>query len=242
MAPSGSCVAGAERHSDVFELVVLGSFAQRQSSGYGHNSFAARHLTKVFSGKLTQSCVARKFSIGMAGYYERRIWEPSPNAYPSLARLRRGFAYQTFVPGHIADAEWSIPTHVAEDIVRAETALRALDSMPHIAGIEALSRLLLRAESISSSQIEGLVVSQRKLAQALFDPRLAGPLSTATAGSAAHLSMSSSGDEGPWGSSCLRSAMYSWRTPTGTLPASPPIVTVPSTIDHRCLLGHSRPV
>jgi Fic family protein len=34
--------------------------------------------------------------------------------------------------------------------------------------------MTLGAESISSSQIEGLVVSQRRLAQALYDPQLAG--------------------------------------------------------------------
>lgn len=110
----------------------------------------------------------------MSGHFERRTWEPSPAAYPPVARLRRGFAYQAFVPDPIAGRDWAIPAHVAEDIVRAETAIRSLDALPHIAGIEALSRLLLRAESISSSQIEGLVVSQRKLAQALYDPALGG--------------------------------------------------------------------
>jgi len=48
---------------------------------------------------------------------------------------------------------------VTEDIVRAETAIRRLDDVPHLAGIETLSRLILRAESIASSQIEDLVVS-----------------------------------------------------------------------------------
>lgn len=108
----------------------------------------------------------------MNGHYERRIWEPSPGAYPPLARRQRGFAYQAFVPDRIAERDWSIPAHVAEDIVRAETAVNSLNTLPQIGGIEAMSRLLLRAESISSSQIEGLVVSQRRLAQALYDPDL----------------------------------------------------------------------
>ncbi len=109
----------------------------------------------------------------MNGHYEERIWEGSLTAYPPLARLRRGFKYRAFVPATIAERSWSIPDHVTEDIVSAETAIRRLDAAPHVAGIEALSRLLLRAESISSSQIEGLVVSQRRLAQALYDPALA---------------------------------------------------------------------
>jgi Fic family protein len=82
--------------------------------------------------------------------------------------------YQAFVPARVAGHGWSIPAHVADDIVRAETAIRTLDALPHVSSVEALSRLLLRAESISSSQIEGLVVSQRRLAQALYDPELAG--------------------------------------------------------------------
>jgi Fic family protein len=94
--------------------------------------------------------------------------------YPPLARLQRGFAYEAFVPDPIAERDWSIPVHLAADLVRAEAAIRTLGTLPTTAGIEALSRLLLRAESISSSQIEGLVVSQRRLAQALFDPALAG--------------------------------------------------------------------
>ena len=54
-----------------------------------------------------------------------------------LPGLRRGFVYRP-LPDRIADGEWSIPTHLAEDIVRAETAIRSLDDLPHMTGIEAL--------------------------------------------------------------------------------------------------------
>lgn len=118
----------------------------------------------------------------MNGHYERRIWEPSPAAYPPLARPRQGFAYRAFVPHTIADRQWSISSGVADDIVHAETAVRSLSALPTIAGMESLSRLLLRAESISSSQIEGLVVSQRKLAQALYDTRVAGETARSVVG------------------------------------------------------------
>jgi len=80
------------------------------------------------------------------GHYEQRIWEPTPGAYPPLARLQRGFKYQAFVPDCIAERDWSIPAHVAEDIVRAETAINSLNALPHMASIEAMSRLLRRAE------------------------------------------------------------------------------------------------
>jgi hypothetical protein len=74
------------------------------------------------------------------GHYERRIWEPSPAVYPPIARLQRGFAYEAFVPDGIADRAWSIPSHLAEDIVRAERAINSLNSLPHLAGLEAMSR------------------------------------------------------------------------------------------------------
>jgi Fic family protein len=69
-----------------------------------------------------------------------------------------------------------------DEIVRAEVAISRLNAFPHLPGIEAMSRFLLRAESISSSQIEGLVVSQRRLAQALYDPALATDVARSVVG------------------------------------------------------------
>ena len=65
-------------------------------------------------------------SYRVNGHFERRIWEASPGAYPPLARLRRRFEYEAFVPDPIARREWSLPGHVVEDIVRGETAIAAL--------------------------------------------------------------------------------------------------------------------
>ncbi|MGH2409737.1 MAG: Fic family protein, partial [Chloroflexota bacterium] len=41
---------------------------------------------------------------------------------------------------------------------------------PHAHNLEAVARLLLRSESVASSRIEGLEISQRRVAEALFDP------------------------------------------------------------------------
>ena len=49
-------------------------------------------------------------------------------------------------------------------------AIRELQSHPSAQGLEQLARQLLRAESVGSSRIEGLVLSQQRLFKALFDP------------------------------------------------------------------------
>ncbi|MGI8439191.1 MAG: Fic/DOC family N-terminal domain-containing protein [Thermoleophilaceae bacterium] len=54
----------------------------------------------------------------------------------------------------------------------AETAVRDLNGSPQrLASLEGLARQLLRTEALASSAIEGLVLSHRRLAQAVHDPR-----------------------------------------------------------------------
>ncbi len=120
--------------------------------------------------------------LHVTGHYERHIWEPDLAAYPPTRALRSGFAYQAFIPDRIAGQNWSLSSEVMDDVVRAEVAIQNLNAFPHLPGIEAMSRFLLRAESISSSQIEGLTVSQRRLAQALYDPALATDVARSIAG------------------------------------------------------------
>lgn len=83
---------------------------------------------------------------------------------------RAGFTYQAFVPDRIADLEIVFPASLVELMSEAATALAELHASPNLAGLEALSRQLLRSESIASSRIEGLELSQRRLAKALYDP------------------------------------------------------------------------
>lgn len=80
------------------------------------------------------------------------------------------------IPPEIASVVFAIPAELAASIGRADAALARLDVElngvnPH--ALDAASAHLLRAESLSSSRIEGLDLSARKLAEAEFDPATA---------------------------------------------------------------------
>lgn len=106
--------------------------------------------------------------LDMPDVVERR-WTPNPSAYGGW-KQRAGFVYGAYVPDPIADLEIAFPSDLVELMSEAAAALAELHASPNLAGLEALSRQLLRSESIASSRIEGLELSQRRLAKALFDP------------------------------------------------------------------------
>jgi len=83
---------------------------------------------------------------------------------------RRGFTYQAYVPKTIGDDEFPLTSAIAAAAANAEQAARQLnEDPPGRVNFEALARQLLRAESVASSRIEGLVLSHRRLAKAAFD-------------------------------------------------------------------------
>jgi len=100
---------------------------------------------------------------------ERRVWHPDLDGYGSRAD-RSTFVYEAYVPDSIAMLHVELPGDVAQVVVEAERAVSELQLETTFAGLEALSRQLLRAESVASSRIEGLRLSQRRLAEALLAP------------------------------------------------------------------------
>lgn len=111
------------------------------------------------------------------GYVDRR-WEGRPDAYGGGRRARLGFDYRAYVPDRIAGLDVPIPADISAVIAEAETAVSQLNTDSRaIDGTEVLARQLLRAESVGSSKIEGLAISHRRLAHALF--RLDGAKSNA---------------------------------------------------------------
>ena len=108
--------------------------------------------------------------------YSRRITDD-----PQQVRI------QATVPPNIGSLGISIPSFVFTESARAERALVRLDGYaraltPDV--IEAVTTALLRAESVSSSRIEGLDVSNRRLGEAFYDPAAAKRLAREVANNA----------------------------------------------------------
>lgn len=109
------------------------------------------------------------------GSFITQHWPADPTAY-GPRRAREGGTYRAYVPDLLGPMEVSLDARVAADVADAERALVELDAAvatqnaPH--RLEVLARLLLRAEAVGSSRIEGLVVSPRRLALADLDPDL----------------------------------------------------------------------
>ena len=96
---------------------------------------------------------------------EERLWEGA--AAGLTRRDRRPCAYAVYLPDPLAGRRFVLDGDVAADVADAEAALVRFDvSAAALAGAEALARLLLRAESVASSRIEGLDVGGRRLLRA----------------------------------------------------------------------------
>lgn len=98
--------------------------------------------------------------------YEERTWTPTPNA-PGGRLNRQRFRYQAYIPDDIGQLDPPVSATAAKLISEADSAVGELNrDLPQVAGIEALARQLLRQESVASSRIEGLQMSQCRLARA----------------------------------------------------------------------------
>jgi Fic family protein len=96
----------------------------------------------------------------------RRHWTTDVGA--GLARRdRRSCDYEAYVPDVLAGRNIALDGDAAADVADAERAIATLDAAAvTLADTEALARLLLRAECVASSRIEGLEVGARRLLRA----------------------------------------------------------------------------
>jgi Fic family protein len=82
-------------------------------------------------------------------------------------RDRRSCDYEAYVPDVLAGRQISLDGDTAADVADAERAIATLDAgAVTLADREALARILLRAECVASSRIEGLEVGARRLLRA----------------------------------------------------------------------------
>lgn len=95
----------------------------------------------------------------------RRRWAGNPDAPSRSGRLPCD--YEAYDPDLLAGRHITLDGDVAADVADAEAAIARLDTQASaLADTEALARLLLRAESVASSRIEGLEVGPRRLLRA----------------------------------------------------------------------------
>ena len=96
----------------------------------------------------------------------KRRWETTHTS--GLPRKdRESCEYEAYVPDLLEGRPIRLDGNVAADVADAEAALARLDARAGaLASTEALARLLLRAESVASSRIEGLEVGSRRLLRA----------------------------------------------------------------------------
>jgi Fic family protein len=95
----------------------------------------------------------------------RRRWE-SDHAGPRRSD-NRGCEYEAYVPDRLAERSFTFDGEVAADVADAEAAITRLNlEATSLVDTEALARILLRAESVASSRIEGLQIGARRLLRA----------------------------------------------------------------------------
>ena len=95
---------------------------------------------------------------------------------------RASCEYEAYIPDLLNSREFNLLGDVAADVVDAEVAIARFDAQAMaLADTEALARLLLRAESVASSKIEGLEVGPGRLLRAEVAATLGEPAQDVTA-------------------------------------------------------------
>src|SRR6266550_3129339 len=95
----------------------------------------------------------------------RRRWI-SDSSGPSRRDIR-SCAYEAYVPYPLVGRIFTMDGDVAANLADAEAVIARLDiEATSLVDTEALARILLRAESVASSRIEGLEIGARRLLRA----------------------------------------------------------------------------
>lgn len=107
-------------------------------------------------------------NLGPLGRYVERFAPADPTAYG--AKGRRGGTYRAFVPAEVAGREFLLTNEASTALGAAAKALsRLADDPPKLTKLGAVAQNLLRSESVASSRIEGVAISNKRLARAAFE-------------------------------------------------------------------------
>lgn len=98
------------------------------------------------------------------GRWVDAVWPANPGAARKADRL--SCRYAAFVPDAVGEAPVVLPAETAATVTAAEREIAILNlSDTPLVSPEGVARILLRAESVASSRIEGLEVGGRRLAK-----------------------------------------------------------------------------
>lgn len=104
---------------------------------------------------------------------EKRVW--SDGASGRSRRDRQPCQYEIYIPDKLAQRTFSLDGVVAADVADAEAAVVRFNAeASSLVSTEALARILLRAESVASSRIEGLRIDARRILRAELEQNVAG--------------------------------------------------------------------
>ncbi|MEU4312581.1 Fic family protein [Nocardia sp. NPDC024068] len=109
-------------------------------------------------------------------------WVGDPDGGGLSRRDRASGNFHAYLPDPLMTRPVTLTADTAADVVDAEVAMTRLDKEAKaLVETEALSRLLLRAEAIASSRIEGLEIGARRLLRAEAARELEGEIADLTA-------------------------------------------------------------
>jgi len=105
------------------------------------------------------------------GSYATLLWPGSPSGQTRADR--QSCRYRSYLPDPLVGRPLSLPAERAADVAEVERRIVAMNaSARRSINLEATARLLLRAEAVASSYIEGLQINIRRLAKADFAQRV----------------------------------------------------------------------
>jgi Fic family protein len=112
----------------------------------------------------------------------KRRWSSTLGGSGLPRRDTRPCDYQAYVPDLLVGRRIMLDGEVAADVADAESAIIRLNAEARaLVDTEALARILLRAEAVASSRIEGLVIGARRLLHAEVARTVSGISSDVTA-------------------------------------------------------------
>jgi Fic family protein len=111
-----------------------------------------------------------------------RHWQAQVAGSGLSRRDRRSCDYSAYTPDLLTGREFTLDGDVAADVADAEAAITRLNAQASaLVDTEALARILLRAESVASSRIEGMEIGARRLLHAEAGRSMREPSSDMTA-------------------------------------------------------------